>query len=177
MIIDILFLIIIVLAIFKGLRKGLIMAIFSMIGFFIGLAAALKFSVFAASEISVYTGNTKWLPFISFVFVFIAVVILVNIAGRIIEKTFQIVMLGWANRLAGAVLYIIMYSIIYSIFLFYAVQIHFISNETVSSSIIYPYLQPLGIKVMGALGTVIPWFKNMIETLEKFFGIFSQPAK
>ena len=149
------------------------MAIFSMLGVFIGLAVALQFSAFAATKISVYTGDAKWLPFISFAVVLIAVNIIVRLAGRLIEKSFQVVMLGWANRLAGVLLYIFMYSIVYSIFLFYAVQIHFIKPETISSSIVYPYLQPLGPAIVGSLGTVIPWFKNTIGELEKFFSLFS----
>jgi len=173
MIIDILF----ALAVFKGLRKGLIMGIFSMLGFFIGLAAAVKFSLFAASKISAYTGDEKWVPFIAFIFVFIAVVILINITGRLLEKAFQIFMLGWANRLGGVLLYIFIYSIAYSIFLFYAVHIDFIKPETVSSSFVYPYLQPLGIKVIDSLGTVIPWFKNMFAELENFFFLFSHPLR
>lgn len=149
------------------------MAIFTMLGVFIGLVVALKFSAFAATKILVYTGDAKWLPFISFAVVLIAVNIIVRLAGRLIEKSFQIVMLGWANRLAGALLYIFMYSIVYSIFLFYAVQIHFIKPETISSSIVYPYLQPLGPAIIDRLGTVIPWFKNTIGELENFFSLFS----
>ena len=171
--IDIIFLVLIALACFKGLRRGLIMAIFTMLGVFIGLVVALKFSAFAATKILVYTGDAKWLPFISFAVVLIAVNIIVRLAGRLIEKSFQIVMLGWANRLAGALLYIFMYSIVYSIFLFYAVQIHFIKPETISSSIVYPYLQPLGPAIIDRLGTVIPWFKNTIGELENFFSLFS----
>ena len=177
MIIDVLFLIIIALAVFKGLKKGLIMAIFSTLGYIIGLAAALKLSVFAASKLSTFTGNAKWLPVISFLLVFIAVVVLVNIIGRLIEKTFQTVMLGWANRLAGVILYLFVYSIIYSIFLFYAVHLHFIKQEVIADSSVYPYLQPLGIKVMSGLGTVIPWFKNMFAELEKFFSLFSNSSR
>ena len=82
--IDIIFLVLIALACFKGLRRGLIMAIFTMLGVFIGLAVALKFSAFAATKISVYTGDAKWLPFISFTVVLIAVNIIVRLAGRLI---------------------------------------------------------------------------------------------
>ena len=177
MVIDILFLIIIALAVFKGLRRGLIMAIFSILGFIIGLAAALKLSVFAASKLSTYTGNAKWLQFISFFLVFIAVVVLVNITGRLIEKTFQTVMLGWVNRSAGVILYLFLYSFVYSIFLFYAVQLHFIKQDIIAGSFIYPYLKPLGIKVISGLGILIPWFKNMFAELEKFFFLFSHPPR
>ena len=70
--IDIIFAILIIIAIFKGLRRGFIVAVFSIIGFIVGLAAALKLSALVA----VYLQNSiavagKWLPFISFALVFI----------------------------------------------------------------------------------------------------------
>ncbi len=169
MLIDIIFVLIIVLACFKGLSKGFIMAAFSVLGFIIGLAAALKLSAVVASKISVHTGEAKWLPVLSFALVFIAVGILIRIVGKLIQKTFETVMLGWANRLAGLILYALLYSIIFSIFLFYAVQLHFISTATVAASVVYPFIQPLGPKVIEGLGTVIPWFKNMFAGLESFF--------
>ena len=49
MIIDIVFVIIMILAIFKGLSKGLMLGIFSLLAFIIGLAAALKLSVVVAA--------------------------------------------------------------------------------------------------------------------------------
>lgn len=79
------------------------------------------------------------------------------------------VMLGWVNRIAGLILYALLYSILFSIFLFYATQLHFIKTETIAASQAYPYLQPLGPKVINSLGTVIPFFKDMFSSLEQFF--------
>lgn len=169
MLIDIVFLILLALAVFKGLSKGFIMAAFSVLGFIVGLAAALKLSAVVAARLSVHTGNAKWLPLLCFMLVFIAVALVVKIIGKLIQKTFETIMLGWANRIAGVILYILLYSFIFSILLFYAVQLHVISSETVSASLAYPYLQPLGPKVIGGLGTIIPWFKNMFSGLENFF--------
>src|SRR5689334_13478331 len=49
MLIDLVFALIIVMAIIKGYQKGLIIAVFSMIAFIIGLAAALKLSTVVAA--------------------------------------------------------------------------------------------------------------------------------
>ena len=84
-------------------------------------------------------------------------------------------MLGWINRLAGVALFIILYSIIFSVFLFYAAQLHFINVETASNSIVYPYLQPLAPKIINLMGNAIPWFRNIFTELEQFFaGISSK---
>ena len=175
MFIDVAYIILIVIACFKGLRKGFIIAVFSVLGFIIGIAAALKLSAVVAVKLAAHTGVAKWLPAVSFLLVFLAIAFAVNLVGKIIQKTFETVMLGWLNRLAGVTLYILLYSIIYSVFLFYAVQLHFINVETASNSIVYPYLQPLAPKIINLMGSVIPWFKNMFTELEQFFsGISSK---
>lgn len=176
MIIDAAFFILILLACYKGLRKGFIIALFSLAAFIIGLAAALKLSAVVAARISAHGGTGKWWPVLSFLFVFLAFVFLVNIVGRLIQKTFEAAMLGWANRIAGVVLYAAIYCVMLSIFLFYATQLQLIKPETAASSIIYPYLQPLGPKIIDGIGTVIPFFKNMFSGLEQFFSGFSRSA-
>lgn len=171
MLIDVIFLILMALACWKGLRKGLIVAVFSIVGFIIGIAAALKLSTAVAAKLSTQVnGGAKWLPALSFLLVFIAVAFLINFCGKLIQKTFETVMLGWANRLAGAILYILLYTFIYSVFLFYAVQLNFIKIETTAASASFPYLIPLAPKVINGFGILIPWFKDMFEQLQHFFG-------
>ena len=174
MFIDAVFMILIALACYKGYSKGFIIAIFSVLGFIVGLAAALKLSTTVAAKLSQHTDFGKWLPALSFLLVFMGAVFLVNMAGKLIQKTFETVMLGWANRIAGVLLYALLYSIIFSVFVFYAAQLHFINTANINASVTYPYLQPLGPKVIGSIGVVIPWFKNMFTELEQFFGGFAQ---
>jgi membrane protein required for colicin V production len=176
MIIDAIFFILMLLACYKGLRKGFIIALFSVLAFIIGLAAALKLSAVVAARISEHGGTGKWWPVISFLLVFIAFAFLVNICGRMIQKTFETVKLGWVNRIAGVLLFAVLYCIVLSVFLFYATQLHIIKPDTVASSNIYPFLEPVGPKIIDGFGTVIPWFKNIFSGLEQFFGSFSKPA-
>lgn len=177
MFIDIVFLILILIACVKGYSKGFIIALFSIVGFIAGLAAALKLSAYVAAKLSgTFSTSGKWLPFISFLLVFIAVVVLVNLGAKLIQKSLELVMLGWLNRIAGILLFALLYSIFFSIFLFYAVQLHFISPETIAASATYPYLQPLGPAVINSLGTIIPAFKNMFGQLQEFFGRMNDAA-
>ena len=171
MFIDVAYLILIAIAIFKGLRKGFIIAIFSVLGFIIGIAAALKLSSVVALKLSAHTGSAKWLPPVSFLLVFLAAAFIINFLGKIIQKTFETVMLGWVNRLAGIALFALLYSIIYSVFLFYAAQLHFINVNTISHSDVYLNLQPLAPKIINFIGGVIPWFKDMFSQLEDFFSV------
>lgn len=168
--IDILFAIITIVAVIKGMRKGLVVALFSIIAFIIGLAAALKLSaavaIYLQKSVSV---SDKWLPFISFGIVFVVVVILVNWAGKFIEKSFEMAFLGWANKLAGAALYVALYIIIFSVFLFYADKIHLLKPDTFQQSVTYPYIRPWAPAVLDNFGKIIPVFKDSFASLESFF--------
>ncbi len=170
MIIDVIALILVVMAIFKGLRNGFVLAVFSLLAFIIGLTAAMKLSAVAAEYIGENVNvSQRWLPVIAFAVVFIIVVILVRLGAKAIEGVLRVAMLGWLNRLAGVVLYVLLYLFIFSLFLFYAEQLNIIKPETTEASVTYPFIHALGPVVTNALGAILPFFKGMFAELESFF--------
>lgn len=175
MILDILLIITLVLAVIKGFRRGFILGIFSLLAIIIGLAAAIKLSAVVASHISGSVNvSNRWLPVISFAIVFIGVVLLVRLGAILIQKSMEVAMMGWLNRLAGILLYVVIYVIVYSIFLFYAEQIKLIKPETIQASVTYHYVQPWGPAAINALGWLLPFFRNMFTELQSFFGGIAQ---
>ncbi len=170
MIIDILFAIIIITALVKGYSKGFIVAVFSVIGLMVGLAAAIKLSAVVATHLKDSVNlSLKWLPVVSFIVVFLAAILLVRFGAAALQKAVELVMLGWLNRLAGIVLYSLLYIIIFSVVLFYLEKVHFITQESISNSYTYHFIQPWGPRAIESLGIVLPFFKNMFHELKTFF--------
>jgi membrane protein required for colicin V production len=170
MIIDILFALFIIMAIIKGYSNGFIVAIFSVIGLLVGLAAAIKLSALTAGYLKDSVNiSSRLLPAVAFILVFFAAILLVRIGAVAIQKTMELVMLGWLNRLAGIILYILLYTIIFSVILFYSEKVHLLTTETINNSAAYGYIKPLGPKAIDSLGVLFPWFKNMFHELENFF--------
>ena len=170
MLIDLVYIILIVVAVFKGYSKGFVVAIFSFLAIFIGLAAALKLSATVAVWLGKSTNlGERLLPVISFALVFIGVAVITRIVAKLIEKTLQIALLGFVNRLGGVLLYAILYTIIFSIILFFADKIDIIKSDTKASSYTYHYTQPWGPKAISLFSEVIPFFKHTFEQLENFF--------
>ena len=175
MILDIVFAVIIILAIIKGYRRGLIVGLFSLIAIVIGLAAAIKLSAVVAD----YLGKAvkisdRWLPIISFAVVFLIVVLLIRLGANAIQRLTETVMLGWVNRLGGIILYIIIYTTILSVLIFYGEQLKVIKPETKDKSVAYSFIQPWGPRAINAIGAAVPIFKNMFADLEDFFGGVSE---
>lgn len=174
MILDLVFAVILVLAIFKGYQRGLIVGIFSFVAIIIGLAAAIKLSVVVAGYIGRNVNvSDSWLPVISFVAVFIVVVLLVRVGANAIQRTVELAMLGWVNRLGGMLLYAALYIAVFSILLFYAEQVNLIRPETINKSVTYAFIQPWGPRAINSFAVVIPFFKDMFTELQEFFGTVS----
>jgi membrane protein required for colicin V production len=170
MFLDLLFAIILLLAVWKGYRRGFIVGLFSLVAVIIGLAAAMKLSTVVAGYIGKAVRiSDAWLPVISFIVVFIIVVLLIRLGANAIEKTIEVAMLGWLNKLGGIILYVVIYTVVFSVLLFYAEQVKLLQPETISKSVVYSYVQPLGPKVINAFGRLIPVFKDMFGDLEHFF--------
>ena len=170
MLLDIIYTLLLFLAVFRGYRQGLIIGLFSLVAVIIGLAAAMKLSVVAATWIGKEVNVAeKWLPLVSFIVVFIVVVLLIRLGAKAIESMVEVVMLGWLNKLAGMLLYAVIFTLIFSVLLFYAEQMQLLQPATIDRSVTYEYVQPWGPKVINGFGSLIPWFRDMFAELEAFF--------
>ena len=149
----------------------MIIGVFSFLAIIIGLAAAIKLSAVVAGYIGEAVKiSDQWLPVISFAVVFIIVILLVRLGANAIQRTAEIAMLGWVNRLGGIILYVALYITVLSILIFYAQQIHLIKQPTIEKSVTYAFVQPWGPKAINVFGAIIPFFRNMFGELEQFFG-------
>ncbi len=171
MFLDIMVLALLVLALIKGLKQGLVVAALSFAAVFIGLAAALKLSTWVAG----WLGNTvniaaTWLPFLAFIVIMMAVFIAVRILGAVLEQALELSMLGWANKLGGFILYALLYITVFSVIIFYAEKMHFLKPEAAAASNTYPYIHFWGPYSVDAVGKVVPFFKDMFTDLSNFFG-------
>lgn len=170
MVIDIIFCILMLMAVYKGYSRGFIAAIFSFVAIIIALAAALKLSTVVADWLHHSTNfAAKWLPFLSFLIVMIGCIIIIKLIAAIIQKSAEFLMMGWINKLGGIVFYALIYAAIFSIILFYADKLHLLKQQTINDSKMYLFTEPFGVKIINGFAKVIPFFKDMFTELETFF--------
>jgi membrane protein required for colicin V production len=144
MLIDLIFLSMMVMAIYKGFKNGLIVAVFSIAAWILGLMAAFRFSDAAAEYLKVYIDvSPRILSIISFILVFSVVMMVINLGAKLVEKTVELSMLGWVNRLGGIFFYVLLYVLIFSVLIYFAERVKLLNEETISSSRVYPWVKPL----------------------------------
>ncbi len=168
--IDIVFYILLILAIVQGWRKGLILAVFSLVCGLIGLAAAVKLSALVATHMkSDLHMNSRWLPVIAFILVFLIVLLIIRWAAKLLEAVLKLVLLEWLNKLGGILLFVLLYLSIYSICLFYGKETHIIGRHAMAESHFYSLIAPFGPAVIRFITGFIPYGHDMFTALEAFF--------
>jgi len=99
---DIVILILIVVSILTGLKIGLIKAVLSMVGVVVGVVLAGQYSVALAEHLT-FISQPSLAKIAAFAIILIVVMIIAAVLASLIKWAVSAVMLGWVNRLGGAV--------------------------------------------------------------------------
>src|SRR4051812_18840050 len=128
MLLDVIGVIILVLFFYRGYSKGFIVAAFSVIAILLGLMCALKLSQsFAAWLLEKGYVSSGWVQVISYLVLFIGVVLLVRLIAKLLEHAAEGLMLGFLNGLIGGILYAFLGAVLWSSLLWIAVHAHIVT--------------------------------------------------
>lgn len=100
---DILILVILGYSLVRGLFRGLVKEISSIIGVFGGFYAAYTYYPALAKLISRLIHNVSYLNIVSFLIIFCGVLIAISVLGVIIKYLLNIAFLGWVDRIGGVI--------------------------------------------------------------------------
>jgi membrane protein required for colicin V production len=100
---DIVIIVILVISAVSGFISGLIKTVFSLVGLILGVFLAGKFYVGLSGSLDFIPGDNGS-RIAAFIIIFLVVMLIATLLGIILTKLISAVMLGWINRLGGAVL-------------------------------------------------------------------------
>lgn len=103
---DLFVLVCFVFALIRGIRKGFIIELASLVALILGIAGAVLLSGVTAQWLANYI-TSKYISIIAFVFLLAGIIILVFLLAKMIDTMVKALSLGWLNRITGAFLAII----------------------------------------------------------------------
>ena len=115
---DILILIILGFFTFSGFKNGFIKEATRIVGMVGGFFAAHKFHDDLMPFLEIYILNPNILTVVSYLGVFCITLIIINILAMVLQKFFELILLGWLNRLLGTLLGLIKGMFVVSIIIF-----------------------------------------------------------
>ncbi len=99
---DIVIIVVIAISAFIGLRIGIIKAILSLAGLIVGVILAGSYYV-PLSEQLAFIPQANVAKIVAFAIILIGVMIIASVLAWLLKKVASMMMLGWVNRVGGAV--------------------------------------------------------------------------
>ena len=162
--IDIILLLIIIVGAVQGFRSGFVVELFSLLGVFLGILGGFKLMgvamVMMAGRFNI---NEKVLPYAAFAVVFVVIVIIVGLLGRMIKESVRQTVLGGADQFVGAVLGVIRTAFMLSVVMWIADALHFKALDNwAEDSMFYPTLARFAPKLTDWVGDLVPFFRDVM---------------
>lgn len=173
---DIIILLFAVFYFFKGYRTGFILSIVKVIALLLGVLIAIHFSGWLSKQL--FQESEGWLarffPMISYLILFTLVVWGSKLLGSFIQKAISIPIAGTLNRLMGGIIYVLIFAIIASSFIWLGSHMGIWNPATSESTMTFKYIQPIAPKVFENIGVILPFAKDTFQQLNDFFSNLSQ---
>jgi membrane protein required for colicin V production len=173
--VDIIVVVLIGFLAFKGFQKGLVIELFSIVAFILGIMASMHLT--NSILVNYFKDNhTQWIPYLIYILVFIAVYLVVFLLGKLIEKLLKTVNLNLFNRIAGLVFGVLKAVFIFSLVVWLSQQAGYVPESYKEKSVFYRYLKDIAPAVINALSSYMPVFKDILSQIEDFFNQFAVKA-
>jgi membrane protein required for colicin V production len=170
---DIIVAVILTYSLIRGLFRGLVKEVASIIGVLGGFFAAYSFYSPAAEYLSGLVSNPAYRNILAFLIIFCAVVIVINLLAIIIKYILKVVLLGWLDRLGGLGFGAIKAVLIGSVL--FLVLTAFLPKGTplIRDSMAAPYLSMVSEKLATLVSSEIRGeFSAKLEALKKNWNLF-----
>ncbi len=165
---DIILLIPLVFGAVLGFKKGLLLEIFGVLAFVLAIIGGFKLMEVGMVYLSEYFEDfDQLLPFISFILIFLAIILLVNMLGKLLKKAIDMTLLGGFDKFAGAILGLVKWAIGISILLWLVNNFGIELPGQDEDLVLYPFLTELGPKLIASLDVVLPFAKEMLESIKE----------
>ena len=171
---DLIVLIIVGFFAFKGLSHGLIEELFKLVGIIVAIIFAVKLMTPGAYLLAeIVNAEPEKLGFVSFLIIFILIMIGFRVAAKILKGIFKFAMLGWLDKAGGgafgAAKGALLISALIWLLLFLPVQSY--TNDLRDNSMTFGFLENFAPKVYDGMMRVIP---GSVTFQEKIDGFISQ---
>ena len=170
-VIDLGILVFVIFGLFFGCRKGFIMELFNFISLAAGVYFAFHFSD-AVAKYFVNQGDGVMITFLAFVVVFIVVVVLVRLLGKVFEKFVSFVLLSIFNKVLGGLIGALKWAFIASCALLFLGPLDpekkAVSQKNIDSSKLYPIAIKFASSTMpGVKNTLLLSYERVQKEMKK----------
>ena len=164
---DIILLLILGVAGFRGYQRGFIVSLLSILAFWVAIVLAFMFLDWGVQFLDdMIDGFTGVLPYLAFILIFAGVALGINMVGKILKKTLDLTILGNFDSLAGSILAVLTWGFGISILIWLTNKVGIEVPDTwTGNSIIYQKIEPVAPVVIDAFSEYLPFIKHLFRSI------------
>ena len=137
-----------------GIKKGLIISVFTLAAWIIGVVGSIYFSEFMANWLSEAVGwSATVVTTVSYIATFIILVLLVRVIGKVFKQLAKSLALGFLDRIGGFIIGVIKGAFLASFLLFIIVLFTKVKPDPNEHSVLYKWTQP-----------IMPWTISVLQS-------------
>jgi membrane protein required for colicin V production len=144
--------IILIVGVASGIAHGFVRGILGLVGLVLGIVLAVAYYDWLAENALSFLPGEHVPQVLSFLLIFLAVVLLIGALARVLSHVLKLSTLGWLDRLAGGLLGLITASILASAVLFLAV----VGGAAQERVLVESTLAPKVVRVTDAVVLLLP---------------------
>ena len=129
--VDIVIIIYLVLSVITGFTQGLIRTLLSIIGLIVGILLASHFYK-QLGNVLTFISNKDWANIVAFIIILVVVMGIAALVAILLRSLIKAIMLGWVDRLGGAVVGLILGALSVSAFL--AIIVKYTNTSVITES-------------------------------------------
>jgi membrane protein required for colicin V production len=155
---------ILLLGAIRGYREGFVMEIISLLAIFLGVLAGFKLLGNAMILLnSRFDINQSILPYVAFAVVFLIIVIVVNLFGKLIKASIGKSFIGGIVQLLGAVVGLIkgVFMLIVVLWILDSMKLEFL-NQFNQRSKLLSVIAEIAPQITSWVGSIFPFFKDIL---------------
>jgi membrane protein required for colicin V production len=156
---------------FNGFRQGFLLEVVALVAWFIAVIFGLQFLNAVIPVMRGVIGEVYgFLPFVTFLVVFILIIAAVRVAGMVAKKVVHLTPLGMFDSIGGGVLGGLKWCLAVSLFL-YVLNLTGITmtDAAMKKSEVYPVIVKATPYALQVMGFFLPFVKYLLSTLKGFF--------
>ena len=153
---DIILAVLLLFGLVRGFVNGLFVEIASLLALIVGIFGAIHFSTFTAT---LFQDKVDWddnyISIVAFALTFVAIVLVIGLAGRALTKLANFAFLGLVNKILGAIFGLLKIGLIVSIALNIFTNLNdtlpFLDKKDIDESILYEPVVSISTKLYPAI--------------------------
>ena len=173
-IIDIVLAIFLILGAFAGFKRGFVLEIVSFFALFLGIIGGLHFLHWGISFLNEQFNITgKIVPILSFLMIFVGIIVLVSFLGKALKKVIHMTPLGGVDTIAGALVGAFKWAFMLSVIIWIGGLFSLSApRHLTEESTLYSYVSGVAPGTVAFLSGILPTTSGLFDEIADMLSVF-----